>query len=155
MSVYLHKRPRRLNSVSLTFIAVFAVLGYFAWCFVPIYWPIFQLTGIMRSTCNEAYRNSDNKALMEKLLRDARRTGLRLSKDNFLLTREMYTPEELVDENPRWRDVLSRRGKSCELKMIYVTPVDFPLIGYRTEWTFRKTVRQDLPRVIQHDQGCG
>src|SRR5688500_16366092 len=116
------KKPKRLNTVSVTLLLLGAVLAYVIWFLVPAFWPIFQLTGIMRGACNNAYREYDDKKVISVLLRDARRTKLRVTEDNFRLTRLPYTEEELAvlsKGQQTGMDLLRRRGKECVLEMRY------------------------------------
>jgi hypothetical protein len=156
VNIYAMKKPKRLNAVSVTLAGIVLVLAYVIWFLVPAFWPIFQLTGIMRGACNDAYRVLDDEKVMEKMLRDAKRTKLRLSLDNFRLTRIPYTEEEmaaLTKDNPTARDLLQKRGKECVIELRYQDQYEWPLIGQTTAFTFEREVRAPL-ETIKWEKSC-
>jgi hypothetical protein len=148
------KKPKRLNSVSITLGIIAIFVGYFCWFLVPAFWPVFQLTGIMRGACNNAYRELNDEKVMDTLLKDSRRTKLRLSKDNFRFTREPYTDEELNAMATDYaRGLSTKRGKECVIEMYYQDNFAWPLIGQTTEMTFEREVRVPLDPV-KWEKGC-
>lgn len=156
MSIYAMKKPKRINSVSISFFFLALVLGYVGWAAVEIYWPIFQLSGIMRGACNDAYRVHDDKKVMAKLLKDARRTGLPLTKDNFRFTRVQFTDEELLamtKGNAKHRASLVKRGKSCLLEMRYEDDFALPLLDKKLHIPFEKRVTASL-ELVKYDKMC-
>jgi hypothetical protein len=154
VNIYLMKKPKRINSVSITLGLIGLALAYVGWFMVPAFWPIFQLTGIMRGACNHAYKEPSDEKVMNFLLREAQRTKLKLSKDNFRLTRIAYTDEELNALPSAHAQELSRkRGKECVIELIYQDKYAWPLIGQTTEFTFERAVRQELDPV-KWEKGC-
>lgn len=150
MNIYAMKKPKRINAVSITFFILALGVGYLGWAFIPIYWPVFQLSGIMRGVCNDAYRVHDDKQLMEKLLKDSRRTGLRVSQDNFRLTRLPYSEDELIalsNGRQAMRNMLIKRGKQCMLEMHYEDDFALPLLDKKLHIPFDKTVVQTLEQI--------
>lgn len=150
MNIYLMKKPKRINSVSVSLAILGLILLYVCWFLVPAFWPIFQLTGIMRGACNDAYKQLDNEVVMQTLLKNARRTGLQLSKENFQLSREQYTPEDLKqfgNQKPEFITFVQKRGKACVLKMRYQDNYTWPLVGETTQLTFEREVRVDLKPI--------
>lgn len=156
MNIYAMKKPKRINSVSITFFILAVVVGYAGWALIPIYWPVFQLSGIMRGICYDAYRNHDNEKLMDKLLKEGRRTGLKLSEDNFRLTRLPYSEEELVALTGgvmEKRGLYLKRGKTCRLEMHYEDDFTLPVIDKSVHLSFDKTVESTLEQ-IKYDKTC-
>ena len=149
MSVYELKKPRFFNSFTNTLLVLALTLGYLGYWFMPHWWPIFQLTGIMRGACNNMYREYDDKKVLEGLLRESKRTGLKLTKDNFLLERVLYDHEEIATQPPHAKDQLQRRGKSCRIQMIYVVDSVLPFINKTKTLEFRRDITGDLA-VIQY-----
>lgn len=156
MNIYAPKKPSKINSVSVTIVLFFLVFGYFLWAFVPIYWPIFQLKGIARAACNDAYRQLDDKLVLEKLVKDSRRTGLVLTKDNFRMRREPYERDEIekevshVEDPVRRReraDFLRQRGKACVIEYYYRGNYRLPLVAQSIQLTFNDEVRGSLETV--------
>lgn len=149
------KKPKRFNSVSVSLLVIALVLAYLAWAFVPIYWPIFQLQGIVRGACNEAYKKYDNDEVLRWLLTESRRTGLRLTKDNFRMHREPHTEEELTqmvqkapsNRQSQLRDMFTRRGKTCVISYRYKDTYTLPLFGTEVPLTFENTVKGTLETV--------
>lgn len=130
MSVYAMKKPKRINSVSVTIAIVLLIGGYFAYAFVPKYWPFFQMKGILRGFCNQAYRDyKDDKKLIEKLVKDTQRVKLDLGPDNFVFTREPYDPEEFVGKTEQQASQMHQRGKTCVVEFYYEDQITLPLIN--------------------------
>lgn len=156
MSIYAMKKPKRVNAVSVTFFFLALIVGYLGWAAVDIYWPIFQLSGIMRGACNDAYRVTDDKVVMQKLLKDAQRTKLKITKDNFRLTRLPYSEDEIVKlsaNNPNLRKMLVERGKTCMIEMRYEDDFSLPLIDKKMHIPFSKTVTATLEQV-KYEKSC-
>ena len=156
MNIYAMKKPKRINSVSVTLALIGAVLAYTIWFLVPAFWPIFQLTGIMRGACNDAYRQHDDKKVMQKLLLDARRTKLRVTEDNFRLTRIKYSDDELqvlAKGDAVMADGYQKRGKECVLEMRYQDNYTWPLIGQTTRLEFEREVRTPL-ETVKYEKAC-
>jgi hypothetical protein len=156
VNIYAPKKPSRINSVSITFTVVGLALAYFLWAFIPIYWPIFQLKGICRAACNDAYRVTDDDEVIKRLVRDAARTGLGLTEDNFRMTREPYTEDELValtakiedvDKRAEWTTFLRDRGKTCVIEYLYRGRYTLPVVGQSVELTFNDEIRGSLESV--------
>lgn len=156
MSIYEMKKPKRINAVSVSIMFIVLIIGYLGWAIVPIYWPIFQLSGIMHGTCNDAYRVQDDEQLMKKLIADAQRTKLPLTKDNFRFTRIPYSPEELeamAPGNQTRQALMQKRGKECLLEMRYDASYPLPLLDQTIHWPFEREVRKTLEQV-RYDKMC-
>lgn len=147
MSIYAMKKPKRINSVSVSITLIALVFGYFGWFLIPVYWPNFQIGGVMRAACADAYRLPDDKQIMKKLVADSRRSGLRLTEDNFRFTRVPYTPEELTERKIDSNSNVAKRGKECILEFYYEDDYEWPLIGKKSTFTFEKTIKGDLTQV--------
>jgi len=147
LNIYLMKKPKRINSVSVTLFVMAALILYLGWALIPIYWPVFQLTGIMRGVCNAAYRERDNDLLIGQVVKEGRRTGLRLSKENFLLERVPYTEEELLAAPEGPRRLMSERGKLCVLTFHYEDNYVLPLIERNQRFVFDRTIETKLEQV--------
>ena len=117
MNIYLMKKPKRINSVSVTLFFGTLLIVYVCYWWIPILWPLFQMTGIMKTACNEAYRNVDDKLVMKKMLVDAQRTKLKIDENNFRFRRIMFTPEELVAMKLSDDNFVAQRGKRCENRL--------------------------------------
>jgi len=152
VNIYAPKKPKLINSVSVTVTLFLLVLGYFLWAFVPIYWPVFQLKGIIRAACNHAYRELDDDAVIAKLVKDSRRTGLDLTEENFRMRRIPMTEEEIRQEagddatNNRWA-YLRKRGKECVIEYYYRDRYELPLVGQSFQLTFHDDVHGSLETV--------
>ena len=154
MNVYLMKKPKKLNAVSVTLGVMALVFAYACWFLVPMFWPIFQLTGMMRGACNDAYRQPNDERVLKKLLSDSVRTKLKLTKENFRLTRVPYSADELQkQERASVREMMQKRGKTCVIEMHYEDDYAFPLIGKSTHMVFDRTVEVDLEQV-KWEKGC-
>lgn len=151
MNIYLMKKPKRFNAVSVTIGIIAIVGGYLAWFAIPAYWPIFQLTGIMRTACSEAYREFDDRKVVEKMLKNARRTRLKLTKENFDFQRVKFTPDELLEftrgKPDSVRQTLDRRGYACKIALYYEDDYPWPLIGKTARLTFTPQIEGTLETV--------
>lgn len=147
-TIYEAKKPSAINSFSVSLVLITATLGYLGYFYLPVWWPVFQLSGIMRGICNDAYRDHDDKALVDKLLRESKRTGLRLTQDNFVFKRVPYTEEELVGIEGHARSMKERRGKRCELELIYTARAEWPFLeGKVTSLNMGRRVEADLAQI--------
>lgn len=156
MNIYAMKKPKRINAVSISFFFLALIFGYIGWAVVEIYGPIFQLSGIMRGACNDAYRNTSDEQVMNKLLKDSQRTGLPLTKDNFRFTRIPYSEEELqvlTKGNQSARAAIAARGKTCKIEMRYANDFKLPLLDKTVHIPFEKTVVASLEQV-KYDKMC-
>ncbi|MCK6549234.1 hypothetical protein L6R52_25550 [Myxococcota bacterium] len=147
-TIYEMKKPKAINSFSVSLFLIVAALGYLGYFYIPVWWPVFQLSGIMRGICNDAYRTHDDQALVDKLLKESKRTGLRLTAENFVFTRVPYGPEELSGLEDHARALKERRGKRCELQLIYTAQAKWPFLeGKVTELDMGRKVESDLAQV--------
>ncbi len=143
MGIYEIKKPKKINSFSVTLFLIVTISGYFLYWYIPVWWPIFQIQGIMNGICNDAYREVDDEKLMAKLLKEAQRTRLRVSKDNFKLERVPYEQGELANTTAH----VSARGKACKLSFAYAMESELPLIGKKVPLEWHKTAEVDLKIV--------
>jgi hypothetical protein len=157
VNIYLMKKPKRVNAVSVTITIIALIIAYTGWFLVPAFWPIFQVTGMMRGACNDAYKIYDDEKVMAKLMKEVPRAKLRMTKENFRLTRVPYTEEELdaavKDKGEKVREFYQKRGKTCVLEMIYKDSYEWPLIGKTTDFTFERKVETELEQV-QWEKSC-
>ncbi len=147
MSIYAMKKPKRINAVSVSITLIFLLIGYLLWFAIPVYWPNFQMGGIMKSACNDAYRMTDDEEVMKKLVKSSQRTGLRLTKDNFRFTRVEYTPEERAERKLAADSYQAKRGKTCIIEFYFEKDYKWPLIDATTHIVFEKQVEGDLTQV--------
>ncbi|MCB9654219.1 MAG: hypothetical protein H6729_08845 [Deltaproteobacteria bacterium] len=149
MNIYLQKKPRRINSFSVTLALIVLVAGYAGYFYLPLWWPVFQLTGIMRGICNEAYRNVNDEDLMKKLMAESKRVRLPgLTAENFEFTRVPYEQEELASAKGLRPEL---RGKRCELYLSYERTATWPLLGKTSTFHFEREVVSDLSFVDWDD----
>ncbi|MBK6689938.1 MAG: hypothetical protein IPG45_36065 [Deltaproteobacteria bacterium] len=147
MNIYLMKKPKRINSVSVTLFVMAAGLGYLGWALIPIYWPVFQMDGIMRGACNDAYRERNDSVLVNRLVSQGRRTKLRLSPENFSLQRVPYSDEELMAMPEGPRRVNEERGKMCLITFHYEDTYTWPIIERKQLFVFDRVVEAPLETV--------
>lgn len=148
MSIYEVKKPKRLNAFSVPLFIVLFAVGYFLYWWLPMWWPVFTLTNIMRGICNDAYREMDDEKLMTKLLNDSRRTGLRLTAENFEIERIPWEEGELEAKGQKRSETSDKRGKTCVINFYYTVDSQLPIIGKSVEVNFDREVQGDLS-VIQ------
>ncbi len=147
MNIYAMKKPKRINSVSITVTLVILVVGYLGWFIIPTWWPSFQMGGIMRGACNDAYRMTNDEKLMTKLVKDSRRTGLKITKENFRFTRIKYTAEELNELNYPSGSTPDVRGKRCVIEFYYEDDYMWPLINKPQRIVFEKRIEAPLEQI--------
>jgi hypothetical protein len=147
LGIYEMKKPKKINSFSVTLALIVAALVYLGYFFLPVWWPIFQETGIMQGICNDAYREYSDEKLMEKLLKESKRTRLPLTKENFVLERVKYDDVELSKFPEASRDFVQGRGKECRLTMTFTSNAEWPFIGKKSQISWNRTVRTDLGLV--------
>lgn len=147
MNIYQMKKPKTINSVSVSMVVAGLVLAYLLYWWVPILWPIFRMTGIMKAACNEAYQDYDDQRIMKKLLRSSVRTGLPLTKDNFRFRRVPYTLEEMKARKIESDSFLVKRGKICEIDFRYRADYPIPFTGRTMFLQFDRSVSAPLVTV--------
>jgi len=141
------KTPKRINSVSVTMFLVTVALAYGGWFYLPHWWPVFQLSGIMRGICNDAYREFDDKKLMDKLLTQSQRLSMKVAREDFVLYREPYTPQDVHAMNDEARRVLQTRGKVMHAKFKKTVVAKWPLVSKWSYLTFEKEVSTTLETI--------
>lgn len=135
------KKPKRVNSVSVGLALIAVVLGYAGYAFLPVMWPLWRITGIMRSTCSQGYSNTlDDRALLERMVRETRRTGLRLTLDNFRFERIPYDEETLLRMSERKRALAMKRGRGCRLRFRYASDYALPIVDVPYHLPYEATV---------------
>jgi hypothetical protein len=148
MNIYMMKKPKRINSVSVTLFLMAAAAGYLGWANLPIWWPAFQMTGIMRGICNDAYHESDPEKLMRRLVSEARRTGFKISADNFKIKRVPFTPDEMMKaETEHLRSIMAYRGKACIVTFHYEDNFVWPLIEKPRRVVVDREIRSEMETV--------
>ena len=147
MNIYAPKKPKRINNVSITIAIGVVIIGGLLYWWVPILWPIFQVTGMMRTACHEAYRTMDDEKLIDDLARDAQRTGLAISKDNFRIRRIPYTPEQLRESGLPKDSPIILRGRTCEIDFRYENDFPVPLVNKSMHLVFDRTITDTLEPV--------
>ena len=146
MNIYAMKKPKRINAVSVS-LFVFAVLFvYGVWALVPTFWPLWQMSGIMRSGCARAYQSDDNEWVMKQVLKDSRRTGLTVTKNNFRLARVPYDDAELEGKTKAMQDLMVKYGRECVLRFRYVDTYQLPLIGVEYRLPYESKITVNLRR---------
>ncbi len=131
------KKPKRLNSFTISLIIFAIIMAYLGYAFIPIYWPLIRMKGIQRSTCAFAAQEYDDQVIMKRHLKDVKRTGLNLSKDNFLFERVSYSDEEFeAMKTEALRDWGRKRGKTCRFHFSYANTYLLPLldIEWKVDW---------------------
>src|SRR5438067_2513029 len=146
--IYEMKKPKKINSFSITIFLLVVTLGYFGYFIIPVWWPIFQETGIMKGVCNDMYREYSNDKLMKKLLKETARTGLKVTKENFLLQRVPYAADELFNLDKAVVELRTQRGKECRLSFSYVSDAQWPFLGKSTPIEWNRSVKTDLKVVL-------
>ncbi len=158
MNIYLHRKPKRINSFSVTVTLLSLTTGYLGWAFLPAWWPIFQMNGIMRAACNAAYRSIDDKEIMDGLLAESQRTGLGLTRDSFEFERIPFTDDEVIElrEKGIANDRMIQRGSTCVLRLYHEGEIEWPLVGTTTDITWEREVRGSLENVdwAKEHQDC-
>lgn len=140
------KKPKRFNSVSVTLALLFAAFVYAVWAFVPVMWPLWRMSGIMRTACAQAYSEPDNRVVLQGLLTSAARTKLRVSEDNFIIDRIGYSDEELREAPEGWRSRMATTGKECVIAFRYVDRYTLPVVGLEYTLPYESSVSLDLRR---------
>lgn len=150
MGQYDPKKPSAFNVVNILIVLGLGTAGYVGWWYLPHWWPVWQLSGIMRGVGNEAYREYNNDKLLAKLLKESARTKLGLNEHNFSIERVAYTPEEIEQAlegktaTDHMRDLFAKRGKTVRIDFENTVNAKWPLQEKVTPITFRRTVTVDL-----------
>jgi hypothetical protein len=140
MSIYAPKKPSKFNRLNFSILAVCLVLGYFGWWYLPAFYQVWTVTGAMAAECNAAYRNLDDKKLVENLVSAARRVGLnRVGPDNFAIQRDPPSEAQLqAATNERGREMLNARGSAITIAFAVTLDLPWPLIGGSVQMDFER-----------------
>lgn len=138
------KKPKRINSVSVGLAVIFAGILYVGYAFLPVFWPLWQVSGMMRTACARANRSPEDAAVMADLLKETRRTGLSLTEDNFIFERMPFSDEELGAMKASRRDRARRRGRACVFRFRYAQTYQLPLVGVEYHLPYESQVRLDF-----------
>ena len=141
MSIYAPKKPSKFNRLNFTIAAVFLVLGYFGWWYLPAFYKVWTVTGAMASESNAAYRTLDDNKLVERLVAAARRVGLNtVGPHNFAIQRDPPTDAQLSKaSNDASRELLKKRGSAITIVFAVTLDLPWPLFG--------GSVQMDVERV--------
>ncbi|MBX2813150.1 MAG: hypothetical protein KTR25_15145 [Myxococcales bacterium] len=147
MNIYAMKAPSKVNPTSVSLFFVLLGLGYCCWALAPIMWPLWQVSSRMRTACVAAYQETDDRVVIEDLLKSVRHLGLKLSADNFRMTRVAYEPAELENESPAKQQQLGSIGKECVVEFYYDDKYTWPFFGAELRWPYSSTARMSLERL--------
>lgn len=148
MSLYAPKKPKRINSVSVSVTLILLLLGYIGWWYIPHWFRVWQMSGVMISVGRLGYREYDDQKLIQLLIQGAQRNGLRVTADNFSIWREPYGADEIeADATPAKRDLYAKRGKNIWVSFAYTTEAEWPLIGKTTTLNFERERSVELSQV--------
>lgn len=145
MSQYAPKKPSKINSFSVTLTLILVVGGYFGWWYLPHWFKVWRMSGVLVTVGRDGYREFDDEKLMKKLVSEGRRLDLRVNEDNFAIKREPYSPEELSKYQDRTYP--EKRGKSIKVAFAIVIPAEWPLLGGVTNLTFERQKQVDISTV--------
>ena len=144
MSIYAPKKPKRINTVSVTTTLVLAALIYAGWWYLPHWFKVWQMSSAMITIGRKAYREYDDEKLFTELRTHAARIGLRVTRDNFAIWREPFTAEELSGLTAEARDLYTKRGKKIYISFAYNVDAQWPLIEKTTPLSFDREREVDL-----------
>lgn len=150
MGQYDPKKPSAFNVVNILIVLVLGTGIYVGAWYLPHWYPVWKLTGIMHGVGNDAYRETNDEKLMERLLKESVRTGLRLSKENFTIERVPYTPEEIEEalagkaNSDHARKTFDKRGRRIFIYFENTVDAKWPFMEKYTPLTFTRTVETDL-----------
>lgn len=153
MGQYDPKKPSAFNIVNILIVLGLGTVGYLGWWYLPHWYPVWQLSGIMRGAANDAYREFNNDKLLQKLLKDSQRTGLKLTAENFTIERTGYTNEEMQaavegkELSDHARMLFEQRGKTITIYFENTVTAKWPLQDKSRPLTFRRTVSMDLATI--------
>lgn len=145
MSQYAPKKPSKFNSFNITLFFILTIGGYFGWWFLPHWFAVWRMSGVMVTIGRDGYREFDNEKLIKKLVSEARRLGLQASADNFAVARQPYPPEELEKYQEQYYPTM--RGKTIKVAFAIVIPMEWPLFGGIQDVTFERQKMVDLTTV--------
>jgi hypothetical protein len=82
-----YRQPRRFNSVTLLFLALFAAAGYWMWVFFPAYWDAWTVDHLMKEAVSELYQTQnltepEKGREMRKILKKVQADAVRLAHVN-------------------------------------------------------------------------
>jgi hypothetical protein len=141
------KTPSRFNSFNVTLFLVVSALVYGGAFYLPHFWSVWQLSSIMKTHCDMAYRNHSNEALFASLLKQSERVSMKVQAADFELERVPYSPEEMMAIAEDGRDLSRKRGKTMIIRFHKTVDAKWPLVNKWTKLSFRRTVESPLEAI--------
>ena len=147
MGVYDAKKPSAFNALNASILVVFLILAYFGTWYLPHWYKVWAVKGVMQGVATDGYREYDDEKLMVELLRGARRLDLKVTEKNFVIKRVPYTAAEVnavvaKNGNPYF---MSRRGKFVKIAFATIIRADWPLLeGKYVDLEFHRQVEVDM-----------
>ncbi|MBI4814920.1 MAG: hypothetical protein HY791_01600 [Deltaproteobacteria bacterium] len=148
MGVYDPKKQKFFNAPTIVGIISFMILSYFGAWYLPHWWKVWRMTGVMRGVAFDGYHQTDSEPLYKKLVAEARRLELTGAvKEDFKFERIPYSPEELSDKDDHDKALLVGRGKFVVITMDYYVAAKWPFRDASTELHFFRRVEQDMATI--------
>ena len=145
MTQYDPKQPSRINFVSVTLTLAILGASYWGWFYVPHWLPVMRLKQPMNAACNQAYREFDNRKIMNWLAAEAAKLNPHYQPGHFKLERVPYKTTEMgregVDKN---NTILRMRGKECIITFHFEVEAKWPLVDKYRHIVFHRQVHKDL-----------
>jgi hypothetical protein len=141
MGRYDPKTPSAANSFNLFLALGVAIFGYAACIFVPYYWPLLQLRGMVHATSNAGYKEYNNDKLLQELMRKSATVDLEIELEDFAIEREPMGWDELQKMPAAVRAYARQRGQSITVSFHQSVDAKWPFIDKWTplELTLSKT----------------
>ena len=129
--------------VTLLFIVLFVGGGYLAWTWVPVYVVHYEVKQVVRDYMNQAVKNTNDAALVEKMLHKLRSLDEMDAPDD---SGEIVTgPTVQVDpQELTWERDTTVTPPTLSVSFCYTRPVLYPLLQRWTSQTLCIELENDL-----------
>jgi hypothetical protein len=131
-----YKTPRRLNSVSIAMMILFAAAGYWMWVFFPVYWDAWTVDHQLREAAALCYKinryaEPGRSIELRKLLKKVQGDAINLA--------------HITD--PDFDVTLEIEGDNLFLHAIYKVVVRHPVGNFVTNLTMNRTEKANIKQV--------
>jgi hypothetical protein len=131
-----YQKPRRLNAVSGTLIALALLFGYWMWRFFPVYFDAWTVDHILIDIGAQVYNAN---RLGEPARTDTLRDLLEKAKLDMRKKADVTDPDLSVSMNID--------GDNCVLTADYIVKVTHPLVASQTVMHMHREEKADVKRV--------
>jgi hypothetical protein len=131
-----YRQPRKLNSVSVVMLVLFAAAGYWMWVFFPVYWDAWTVDHQLREAASSCYRI--NKIAEPNRSQELRKVLKKVQEDSIRLAHI---------RDPDFDVTLDIEGDTLFIHATYKVTVKHPVGNFVTVLDMKRTEKANIKQV--------